>query len=49
MEHLMRGEMANVQCYQNSFGDLGIIRPKILIAKQPDYFDNIEHLPFHHA
>jgi hypothetical protein len=41
MEHLMRGEMANVQCYQNSFGDLGIIRPKILIAKQPDYLEKV--------
>ncbi len=35
------GEMANVQCYQNSFGDLGITRPKILIAKQPDYLEKV--------
>lgn len=38
---LLYGEKANVKCYQNKFGDLGIERPKVIVAKQADYIERV--------
>lgn len=38
---LLYGEKANVKCYKNKFGDLGIERPKIIVAKQADYMEKV--------
>ena len=38
---LDRGEKASVKCYQNSSGDLGIERPKIIISEKEDYIQKV--------
>lgn len=38
---LLYGEKANVKCYKNKFGDLGIEKPKIIVAKQADYIEKV--------
>ncbi len=38
---LVRGQKANVLCYKNEFGDLGIDRPKIVVQQSAD---NLEKL-----
>lgn len=40
-EYLMRGKEANVLCYQDSLGTLGITRPKIVVAKTPVYMEKV--------
>lgn len=39
--YLLHGEKANVKCYKNKFGDLGIEKPKIIVAKQADYIEKV--------
>ncbi len=38
---LSRGARAKVLCYENEFGDLGIEKPKIIIAKSPNYLEKV--------
>jgi hypothetical protein len=38
---LLYGEKAKVLCYEDSFGELGIERPKILVTKSPDYLEQV--------
>ncbi len=38
---LLYGEKANVKCYQNEYGVLGLDRPKLLIAKEADYIEKV--------
>lgn len=38
---LLYGEKANVKCYQDGKGGLGIERPKIVVAKQSDYVEKV--------
>lgn len=38
---LLYGEKANVKCYKNENGDLGLERPKILVAKEADFIEKV--------
>lgn len=38
---LLYGEKARVLCYEDSFGELGIERPKLLVTKSLDYLEKV--------
>jgi hypothetical protein len=41
-EHFLdKGKQANVLCYEGRLGDLGIDRPKILVAKTREYMEHV--------
>lgn len=38
---LKHGERANVKCYKNEYGALGLERPKLLVVKEGDYIEKV--------